>query len=81
MDRDKSTTQRQQRVRRGLLCMYRERLQFCREEFMTAMQIGDPEYMREMSREMESLLSASLVLITEGPNVRRLPHLMLLPRL
>ena len=79
MDRDKYTPQRRERLRLGMLSMYKERLQFCREEFMTANETGNVAYMREMTEEMESLLTASLVLITEGPNVRRYPHLMLLP--
>jgi len=79
MNNNTYTPQRQARFRRGMLCMYRERFQFCREEFMTASGSGNVEYMRAMSREMESLLTASLVLITEGEGLRRHPHLRLLP--
>jgi len=80
MDKNTDTPQRQGRLRRGMLCMYRERLQFCQEEFMAASKICDIEYMREMSREMKSLLTASLVLITEGEGLSHHPHLTLLPR-
>jgi len=59
------TLYRQARFRRGMLCMYRERLQFCCEQFMRATDTGDAEYMRETSEEMDSLLRASLVLITD----------------
>jgi len=54
-------------------------MQFCRHEFITASETGNVEYMREMTEEMESLFTASLVLITEGEGLRRHPHLRLLP--
>jgi len=59
--------------------MYRERLQYCRKEFMAAMQASDAEQMREISKEIKSLLTASLVLITEEPNASHHPHLTLVP--
>ena len=80
MDKNTDTPQRQGRFRRGMLCMYRERLQFCCEQFMRATDAGDAEHMREMSEEMDSLLRASLVLITEGEGLSHHPHLTLLPR-
>jgi len=79
MNDNTNTPQRRERFRQGMLCMYRERLQVCREEFMAASEICNIEYMHEMSREMKSLWMASLVLITEGEGSRRPPHLRLLP--
>jgi len=73
------TPQRRERFREGMLCMYRERLQFCQEEFMAASEICNVEYMHEMRREMKSLWIASLALITEGQGLRCHPHLRLLP--
>lgn len=43
------------------------------------MQASDAEYMHEMSKEMKSSLTASLVLITEIQDVSHHPHLTLLP--
>jgi len=65
MNNNTYTPQRQARFRRGMLCMYRERFQFCCEQFMRTTDAGDAEYMQETSEEMDSLLRASLVLITE----------------
>lgn len=43
------------------------------------MQASDAEQMREISKEIKSLLTASLVLITEEPNASHHPHLTLVP--
>jgi len=47
MSNNTHTPQRQARFRQGMLCMYRERLQVCQEEFMAASAMCNIEHMRD----------------------------------